>query len=310
MLDLGNLPAIPPAIFIGSSPAGTLGDTWNSWHRPRGIKMVYILCIGAGAGGGGGFTRAAGNAGGGGGSGGSSSIARLLIPADCLPDTIYIYTPSGGLGVGSGGGTAGAGLAAMVANYPSNFGAIISNTILISGGGNATGGGTGTGAAVGGAGGSANVAAITDCPLAGMGIPAFIVGQAGRAGGAVAGAVGVNGVIPVTGLLTSGGAGGAGTTAADFAGGGFTAISNGNISSIRPIAPAAGSFNGCDGPALWSPGNTMFFFGGCGGSSSNAGVGGAGGRGAIGAGGGGGGAGTTGGRGGDGGPGMVMITCW
>lgn len=110
--------------------------------------------------------------------------------------------------------------------------------------------------------------------------------------------------IAETSVLALGGAGGAGTMSADFAGGGYTAIANSWLSEKRPIAPAAGSFDGSGGTQLWNP---FFSFGGVGGSSSNAGVGGNGGNGAHGAGGGGGGGGTTGGRGGNGGDGLVII---
>jgi hypothetical protein len=144
-------------------------------------------------------------------------------------------------------------------------------------------------------------------PLAGLGHFDLIAGQAGQAGGVVAGGAGVNTTIATTSVITMGGASGAGTTSADFAGGGITAITDSFLSQIRPIAPAAGSNNGAGGFMNWKP---LFSFAGLGGSSSNTGVGGLGGNGGPGSGGGGGGAGTTGGRGGDGGAGLVIIVSW
>jgi hypothetical protein len=104
-----------------------------------------------------------------------------------------------------------------------------------------------------------------------------------------------------------GGSGGAGTTAADFAGGIITAITNSYLSEIRSAGAAAGSF---DGPSGFLSRNPFFSFAGLGGGASNAGIGGNGGNAAPGSGGGGGGGGTTGGVGGRGGDGIVIITCW
>ena len=123
----------------------------------------------------------------------------------------------------------------------------------------------------------------------------------------MAGAIGPPTSIATTSILTQGGAGGAGTTSADFAGGIITAITSSYLSEIRPQGAAAGSNNGSGGFLHRAP---FFSFAGLGGSSSNAGVGGLGGNGGRGSGGGGGGAGTTGGRGGDGGGGIVIMTCW
>jgi hypothetical protein len=226
------------------------------------------------------------------------------MPLIYLPDILYVQVGAGGQGVASGGGTAGSGVLSYVTVYPNTT---ASNTLCISGAAAAVGGGTGTAAAVGAAGTAGTVAVIGSMPLSGYGCYNLIAGQIGVAGGAVAGAVGTAQSIPTTSVITTGGSGGAGTTAADFAGGLWTAITGSLISESRPATPAAGSVDGSSGSMLNAP---MFFFGGTGGSSSNAGVGGAGGNGSYGSGGGGGGGGTTGGRGGDGGSGIVIITCW
>lgn len=303
-----TIPSDLPSFYAGAGtvdvfnvPTTVTNLEWHIWNKPRGISTIYLFTVGGGAGGGGGFTGIATSARGGGGSGGSSAVTRSVFPAFLLPDRLYIQVGAGGLGVGSGGGTAGTGIKSFVSVYPDLN---VANLLSASASSAPTGGGTGTAAAVGGAGVGGTVPTITVQCLAGLGVFTSIAGQAGVAGGAVAGAVGTAGVIPVTGVVTSGGSGGAGTTSADFAGGLWTAISNSYLSEIRPATPAAGSFNGSAGFNIWQP---FFSFGGTGGSSSNSGVGGNGGIGGYGSGGGGGGGGTTGGKGGDGGGGLVVI---
>jgi hypothetical protein len=310
MLDLFNTPSDIGVnngmadVKIFNTPSTVTNIQWNTWLKPRGKAMMNIICIGGGGGGGGGFTGVAASARGGGGSGGSSAVSRVTIPLHLVPDVLCVQVGAGGQGVGSGGGTAGSGVLSYVSITPNTT---ASNCLAISGAAAAVGGGTGTGAAVGAAGTAGTIAVIGSMPLAGLGHFDLIAGQIGVAGGAVAGAVGTAQSIPTTSIITTGGTGGAGTTSADFAGGLWTAISNSWLSEQRPATPAAGSFDGSGGFAIWKP---LFFFGGTGGSASNAGVGGVGGNGSYGSGGGGGGGGTTGGRGGDGGSGIVIITCW
>lgn len=289
-------------VSIFNVPSTVTNTQWHTWQKPLGISMVNILCIGGGGGGGGGFGAAAGNARGGGGSGGSSGCSRITIPAFYLPKRLYIQVGAGGQGVSAGNG--GTGVLSYVTVFPNNAAL---NTLVVSGNAGAAGGTTGTGAAVGAAGAAGTLATIANMPLAGLGHFDLIAGQIGVAGGAVAGANGTAQALPTTAVLTTGGTGGAGTTAADFAGGLWTAAANTYLSEQRPATPAAGSFDGSGGFVVWEP---FFSFGGTGGSASNAGVGGAGGNGGHGSGGGGGGGGTTGGRGGDGGGGLVIITSW
>jgi len=305
MLDTSHLPAPTNGDSqIFTTPSTVNNVQWMTWRKPRGVSMVNIFCIGGGGGGGGGFTGIAGSARGGGGGGGSSGVTRVLVPASLLPDVLYIQVGAGGTGVGSGGGAASNGVLSYVAIFPNNAAV---NVIAVSGLTPASGGGTGTAAAVGGGGAASGSALIGIMPLAGLGFFNFIVGQSGVAGGAVTGGNGVAQAIPITSAVCTGGSGGAGTTAVDFAGGAFTAIPNSYLSEQRPATPATGSFDGSGGVQLWKP---FFSFGGVGGSSSNVGIGGYGGNGARGAGGGGGGGGTTGGKGGEGGDGIVIITCW
>lgn len=308
MLDFGHLTLPHRAdiqVYVRPSTVNNL--QWHTWQKPRGIAFLSFIIIGGGGGGGGGFTRAASAAGGGGGGGGSSPIVRVTsLPAQFLPDILYVQVGDGGKGVGSGGGAAGSGLLSHVAIHPDSGNGI--NLIASSGNVASVGGGTGTGAAVGAAGAAGTVFTIGNAWAHLMGLLAIVgTGQAGAAGGAVAGAVG--GAISFASLIiTHGGSGGAGTTSADFAGGQHSPDNSAYFNTQRPATPPAGTTgHGSGGVQLWKP---FYSFGGLGGSSSNAAAGANGGNGAIGAGGGGGGAGTTGGRGGDGGPGMVVIAAW
>jgi len=301
MLDTFGLPpSFRGDVQLYTRPVTANNTQWDVWRKPRGVSMCQMLVFGGGGGGGGGFSDVAGTPRGGGGSGGSAGFARAVIPIFLLPDILYIQVGAGGQGVGSGGGTAGSGQLSFISVYPANSG---SNLVLGSGGA-ATGGGTGTGSAAGAAGAAGSTPAVQ--PFGGLGQFNALGGQAGVAGGVQTGSAGPS-ISLGTGVLLTGGAGGAGTQSADFAGGGFVALSTSYISEQRPATAAAGSFNGSGGPQLWTP---FFSYGGCGGSASDAGIGGAGGNGARGAGGGGGGGGTTGGRGGDGGDGLVVIVCW
>lgn len=297
-------PGFMPPDFRGDVQEFEGPVTWKPWYKPRGAVMVAITAIGSGAGGGGGHSAANGNTRGGGGGGGSAAVTRLVIPATLLPDVLYVDVPAGGAGVTSG--TGGAGSLSRVAIWPDTTS--ILNLVVTSGSTGASGGGTGTGAGVGVAGAAGGGGALgTNFALAGLGMVSSISGQAGTAGGAVAGGNGTAIAIPTTGIVTMGGTGGAGTQNASFAGGAVTGVANMWISDRRPATPAAGSNPGSSGVQLYAP---WFAFGGLGGSSANNAAGGAGGYGALGAGGGGGGAGTTGGKGGNGGQGYVQIVSW
>lgn len=307
MLDLYGLPGVLPGVDskvqIFNRPSTVTNIEWMTWLRPRGVTMASVFCIGGGGGGGGGFTGAASSARGGGGSGGSSGHARGVLFLNQL-ERLYIQVGAGGVGVGSGGGQAPSGVLSWVGVFPDTTS---QNMICQSGAVAATGGTTGTGAAGGAAGAASTVGTIANANFSSLGAFLFIAGQVGVSGGSQAGANGTGITFQNNGLICTSGTGGGGTTSADFQGGAFAALANTYISEQRPATPAAGSFDGSGGAAIWNP---PYFFGGGGGSSSNTGVGGKGGNGAHGGGGGGGGGGTTGGRGGDGGNGLVIITCW
>lgn len=287
-------------------PASLADNTqWINWAKPTWARMLTILAFSGGGSGGGGFSAAAAAARGGGGGGGGSGMSRLIVPADVIPDVLYLQVGAGGAPVGAGvAGNAGRLSAVSVA--PNNT---ATNLLLVSGAAAPGGGGAGTGAAAGAAGTAGTIATAAGCPLSGLGVATFIAGQAGIIGGAQTGAAGGTQTIPTTGVPCMGGTGGAGVTAADQAGGLITAIANSYISEVRPPQSAAGSVNGSHGVELMPPRSMMWSFPGMGGSASDAGVGGNGGDAAFGSGGGGGGGGTTGGRGGRGGPGRIIIIC-
>ncbi len=313
MLDVLDLPNSfgGADVQVFTRPTVTTNKDFSTWIKPRGKTMLWMLCVGGGGGGGGGFTRAAGNAGAGGGGGGGSAQARLTIAACCVPDVLWIQVGAGGVGKSSGGGTAGSGILSYVSIMPDVGNAL--NIVLKSGAAAAVGGGTGTGTTAGAAGTAGTINTIAGSPLAGNGIYQFIAGQVGIIGGAAAGAVGGDQSLPTTGVTCMGGAGGAGTTSADFHGG---CNGPGGVSAMQLLAqyggatPVAGSVDGAGGYLLGPPSAPWWSFSGQGGGASNSGIGGNGGYGGPGSGGGGGGAGTTGGRGGDGGSGIVIIVAW
>jgi hypothetical protein len=270
------------------------GGTWQTWIKPRGAKLVNIICQGSGAGGGGGFQSTGGR--GGGGGGGTGATARLTINANLLPDIFYILPGIGGVG-GLGGTTATAGTAgqnSFVTLIPST--GSVSNVILRSGTNGATGGGAGT-TAGGTAGSAESISLIANNIFTNLGTFTFQAGLGAAIGGTV------NGGALVYGNFTTGGGGGGGT-------GTGTAL---NTTGVFPgITGAATNTNGQSGIILYKP--ILILTGGLGGGGSSAQFtnGGNGGNGSPGTGGGGGGAssntGVNAGNGGRGGDGFIIIT--
>jgi len=270
------------------------GGTWQTWIKPRGAKLVNIICQGSGAGGGGGFQSTGGR--GGGGGGGTGATARLTINANLLPDIFYILPGIGGVG-GLGGTTATAGTAgqnSFVCLIPST--GSVSNVILRSGTTPATAGGAGT-TAGGSAGAAETISIIANNIFANLGTFTFQAGQVAAAGGTTTGGA------ATYGNFTTGGGGGGGTSSG-------TGI--GALGVFPAITAAAVTTNGKDGIILYKP--ILIHVGGMGGGGTSAQFtnGGNGGNGAPGTGGGGGGAssntGVNAGNGGRGGDGFVIIT--
>jgi hypothetical protein len=271
------------------------GGTWHTWIKPRGAKLVNIICQGAGAGGGGGFQSASTPRGGGGG-GASGATARLTINANLLPDILYILPGIGGNG-GLGGAPATSGSSgqnSFVTLIPST--GSVSNVVLRSGTTPATGGAAGT-TAGGTLGVGETISLIANNIFANLGTFTFQAGVTGSAG-----VTGAGGVQVVSNFVTGGG-GGSGT----LTGQGFQA--NGVFPSILTTSL---NENGINGPIIYKP--TLILFGGCGGGGSTAAGtnGGNGGNGAPGSGGAGGGGstntGVNAGNGGRGGDGFIIIT--
>ena len=274
------------------------GGTWQTWIKPRGAKLVNIICQGSGAGGGGGFQSASTpRAGGSGGAGGAT--ARLTINANLLPDILYILPGIGGaggiggtLGVGTSGGVGEISYVTLSPNTSS-----VSNIVVRSGTLSARGGAVGTSTAPAvSLGESINV--IANNIFVNLGTFTFQAGSNGLQGSTVNG----SGISPPGNFVFSGtGGGGTGTGGGVTAGGVFPAITGAPVNT-----------NGANGIILYKP-TLMLYSGSGGGGSSAAGTnGGNGGNGAPGAGGGGGGAssntGVNAGNGGKGGDGFVIIT--
>lgn len=270
------------------------GGTWQTWIKPRGAKLVNIICQGAGAGGGGGF-QSASTPRAGGGPGGSGATARLIINANLLPDILYILPGIGGAGgLGGNPATAGSpGQNSFVTLIPST--GSVSNVVLRSGTTPAVGGnpGTTTGGALGA---GETIGVIGNNIFANLGTFTFQVGNGG--GG--------------TGGTTSGGGAGAGNFTVGGAAGGGVGLGGGSpASGVFPgYSSAPVNTNGQSNLVFYEP--TLMLYGGGGGGGATSGNGGNGGNGAQGCGGGGGGAsantGVNAGNGGRGGDGFVIIT--
>ena len=119
IFDIGHLPdrkILNEQIFYSKGSNG-----WQQWVKPSGCTMVYMHCIGAGAGGGGGSTNAAGTVRGGGGGGASGGHSQLLVPASVLPERLFVLAGAGGAGgaAGATGGTGTAGGMSFISNVPS-----------------------------------------------------------------------------------------------------------------------------------------------------------------------------------------------
>jgi hypothetical protein len=266
------------------------GGTWQTWIKPRGAKLVNILCVGSGAGGGGGFQSATNRSGG--GSGGSGATTRLTIDANLLPNILYILPGIGGAGgLGGAPSTSGStGQNSFVTLIPDT--SSVSNVVLRSGATAATGGSGGTSSA-GPAGLAETISVIANNIFANLGTFTFQAGVNGQAGW-----FNSTGSITPSNFLVIAGGGGGGSNGAVTATGVFPGL---------PAVTTAGA-NGQDGPIYYKP--ILMLYGGRGGvGGAN---GGNGGNGAPGCGGGGGGTstntGVNAGNGGRGGNGFIIIT--
>ena len=282
--------------FVGNS-TGTVVYTFN---KPRGKSMIDILLVGNGGNGGNGVVGAVSTAAGGGG-GGSGTQTRVTMPIHLLPDILFV--------------TLNFGITSRVGLVPNDTTA--ANVVVCAGAGGVGGNASG---ATGGTAGTAGAASNGSIMPLGWAFATSLAGQAGTAGGTTGASTAV--AIPTTGLLVTGGAGGAGlgnagstgTAGANITGSGVFPTLSGGAAAGSQTTPAG------DGQAGYRPvPNILMGYGGSGGGSTGGAATGAGlyagkgGNGAPGCGGGGGGGGLTGstqGTGGLGGPAYCVITVW
>lgn len=306
MIDNFNLPNNDKNV---QSFYGIGSGVWQTWQKPNGCKFIQMIVIGGGGGGGAGATGIAGSTRSGGAGGGASAISRAFGTLSTIPDTLYILVGMGGTGGLPTAGAGGNGTTGNLSYISVQPNTTTSNIILASGTGVAGGG---NGGAVGSSNATAGSAGTVFLQTAGFLSYNFLVSLiAGQLGGSGGNQNQSGTAVSLTNIV-SGGAGGAGvsTTArvgANITGAGFVpTINGGNPTNPSQADSGFTSFN----DKLFNLPYNLFFTGGAGGFSDNAGVGGNGGNGSFGSGGGGGGGGTTGGNGGNGGDGLVIITCW
>lgn len=305
-----------------TGPTTTTVIQWQTWRKPRGAKMVYMLGVGGGSSGGCGLNSATTS--GGGAGGGSGAQSSLLIPAACLPDELFIQAGAGGRQpatlVSAAVGVAGVPTYVML--EPTALTAQL--TVLFANAGAVTGTAA-TSTAGGAAGTAAAVATIANMPFAGRGLYMLFAGDRGAAGGGstAAGASISNAFL--AGQLVTGGSGGGGASATPGAGGNIRSYgasfwpNNGDQNIPDIVEQAAASSGATAARPGFKPPRIKFnmFYGGTGGGGGNQTAGGnagAGGDGDWGCGGGGAGGATTTNttlaRPGDGGPGFVVIACF
>jgi hypothetical protein len=290
------------------------GSTWQTWSKPEGRSMAYIVCIGGAGGGGGGFYTNTSPSGGGAG-GASSSITIAQVPFYSIPDTLYIQVGLGGAGglgsttAGVAGQAGGSGGRSFVSCYPTTdmFNCLVTNSLSVANGGP---GGTAT-LVFGGTASGLSVSATNNPRYLSLCNWASYAGQRGGDGLAP----GTGGSITIAGsLCITAGAGGGGFSSGQLGSGGAQ-NSLDTLASFLPAMPQTpfGGGNGRNGysflkpfvssggaggatPGSYTPGGQ----GGDGGNAGNIGSGGGGGAGSNGVG-------NRGGNGGRGGNGLVMI---
>lgn len=297
MIDYAHIPdrkIVTESRYLGFS--ATDGGSWQTWEKPRGSTMLRITCIAGGGGGGSGY-KASGGAGGSGG--GSSAISIIMIPADCLPDVLYVS-----VGVGGAGGAVPADNAATLgSNGIRTYVSVAPFTGVIYSVCYADSGKAGTTAATstlpGGAGAGGTVATRNESSFSSYGISNYIGGHGGGSGGQQANAPATYS-FPTTGIMLSGGVGGPGTN--NTFGGAITAPSQPSLVFFSSQARSASTV-GHSGIEIQKP---LLSTGGfCDRNYTNVA-----GNGGFGSGGAGSGAGLTAPAGGNGGPGLVIIHAW
>jgi hypothetical protein len=303
MLDLSHIPNSQQDIKVYYANSGSFG--YQTWAKPRKCNFIYILSIDGGGGGTSGTStllnsNTVNNSG-----GGSGGVARAIINANLVPDTLYIKVGKGGIGGASTSGgannataaTSGESSGVFVSSYLSSQ-ANAAQGVSLLGGSVSTNGGSGPVVATG-----IPASSLANSYLLGL---TNIISLAGISSAGFNTLTQPSDISPLTSQIVM--AGGAGAP--------YNGILNGAgiaATSISPLIPGGigGTTlggNGADGYTSWKP---FFSTGGAGGGNATTagGVAGNGGNGGIGCGGGAGGnanAGTS-GKGGNGGDGLVVI---
>ena len=221
MIDVFDLPNnVNKQIFNAANSSGS----WQTWNKPKGATVAYIMCIGSGGGGGGMRNWTSPNPGAAGGGGGGAAYTIATVPFFLIPDVLYIQVAVGGIGGGSpnveyaqpgGGEDGGNGALSYVSLYPSTnmSDCLVVNGASIAGGGQ--GGRDNTLSGNGGGGGAALSANSTTNPRY-LSLCTWYSnsGQGGSAGGAYFnGGGGFRNAVNLTLLangITGGGTGGGG----------------------------------------------------------------------------------------------------
>ena len=310
MLDLSHVPSSQQYRQIFYAIGGS--NSWQTWQKPRGAKMVQIMCVGAGGGGAGGVFNGT-YSGWGGGGGASGGITKLLIPSFVIPNILYIQVGIGGIG-GAGRSTAGNGLAggkgtdSIISVTPTGSATLTNSVLCIAPGGNGATANNGGVSGGNGLGGTSTTYTIANAPFITLGLYTFEPTIAGK--NANNGTV-IPDVYALSNSVVTGGAGG-GTTSREIAGNVYSASAFLLNDLIAP--PQSTGLPSPNGYGIFSP--IFCGTGGAGGNGNNAVnniSASSGGNGFIGCGGGGGGGGAastvgSSGNGGNGGDGIVFIT--
>jgi hypothetical protein len=285
-----------------------LAPYWQTWTKPRNAKLVSIVAIGGGAAGGGNITGGLR----GGGGGGSGAITKLIVPANLIPDTLFLLVGQGGVN-SSNSFFVDRGLIVGNTSYVCITPQVVSGSVVIQSGNRpARAGGQGdeAGTALGGAGETAFTYDSSSASAFYCALGIFQSTPGARGGDGSTGLA--SNITALSASILTGGAGGSGNSGASANGASITGV------GLIPTIPGgvAGGGSGSIGYQTYRPNDLVsqrvpfLAAGGAGGSSNSTTFnGGNGGNGAIGCGGGGGGAGTSiGGRGGNGGAGVIIIT--